>query len=210
MKRAGLLAACLTLSVPALAHDGVDHANKAEAQAHENATALPPPSGLPFNLDLGGAFELTDQTGASRSEADPEGRFQLLFFGYANCEAICSVALPLMADVADGTKANGVDITPVMVTIDPERDTLDILGPALQQHHEDFTGLTGTPEELQEVYDLFQIEKSVVFEDPSGAPVYAHGSFIYLLDAKGQFLTVLPPILSVDRMVEIVASYAAS
>ena len=53
-----------------------------------------PAAGLPF--DLGGAFQLTDQSGTPRTEVDPDGRLQLLFFGYANCQQICSAALPLM------------------------------------------------------------------------------------------------------------------
>ena len=49
----------------------------------------------------------------------------------------------------------------------------------------------------------------MVFEDPEYGPVFAHGSHIYLLDADGTLLTLLPPILSPERVVEIVAGYAA-
>ncbi len=48
----------------------------------------------------------------------------------------------------------------------------------------------------------------MVFEDPSGAPVYAHGACSNLLDGQGQFLTVLPPILSDAKMIEIISRYA--
>ncbi|MEL6522637.1 MAG: SCO family protein [Pseudomonadota bacterium] len=195
------------LAGPVLAHDGVIHKTPEEAQAHA-AAELPAPSGLPFPVKLGGPFELTDHTGAQRSAADPDGRMQLLFFGYANCEAICSVALPLMAETTDQLKAAGLDVRPVMVTVDPERDTVEAMGPALARHHADFVGLTGTEPELNAVYDLFAVEKSVVFEDPIAGPIYAHGSHIYLLNGDGEFLTLLPPILSTERVSEIVAAYA--
>ncbi|MEO0829200.1 MAG: SCO family protein [Pseudomonadota bacterium] len=168
----------------------------------------PKPEGLPFPVKLGGPFTLTDHTGTRRSEADPNGRMQLLFFGYANCEAICSVALPLMAEVTDTLREAGVDVQPVMVTVDPERDTSEAMGPALAKHHEDFVGLTGTEAELAAVYDLYAVEKTIVFEDPLLGPIYAHGSHVYLLDAEGKFLTLLPPILSADRVAEIAAAYA--
>jgi protein SCO1 len=83
------------------------------------------------------------------------------------------------------------------------------MGPAMAKLSPDFVGLTGTDAELATAYQLFSIESSLVFEDPKSGPVYAHGSFIYLLDGQGRFLTVLPPILSTERMIEIIAGYAA-
>ncbi len=187
------------------AHDGVIHKSDEEAAAH--AAAVPAPSGLPFPVKLGGPFTLTDQNGAQRTQADPDGHKQLLFFGYANCQAICSVALPLMADVTDQLTAAGVPVTPVMITVDPERDRVDTLAEPLAQHHARFVGLTGDDSALQAAYDAYSIERSVVFEDLEYGPVYAHGSHIYLLDAEGTFLTLLPPILSADRVTEIVKAY---
>lgn len=203
------LAAFLTLSTAA-AHEGVVHRTIEEAQAHQ--TERPPentaPSGVPFPLDLGGSFQLTDHNGHPRTERDPAGKPQLLFFGYANCEAICSVALPLMAKVVSDLEQQGLDVQPLMVTVDPERDTVEALGPALAKHHHKFIGLTGTDAELQHIYHLFGIEKTVVYEHPELGPIYAHGSHMYLLDAEGAFLTLLPPILSAERVAELVAAYA--
>ncbi|EPX79269.1 SCO family protein [Litoreibacter arenae] len=161
----------------------------------------------PLPFDLGGAYTLTDQSGATRTQADPDGHPQLLFFGYANCREVCSAALPLMAQVVDAAAVEGVEVTPVMITVDPARDTLATLGPALAQHHEDFVGLTGTEAQLQVAYDAYEIETEEVFFDPEYGPVYAHGSFLYLLDAQGELLTLLPPVLSPDAAAQIVAKY---
>jgi len=162
-------------------------------------------SALP--LDLGGAFELTDHTGAKRSQADPDGKPQLLFFGYANCQEICSAALPLMAQIADLVEAEGADVSPVMITVDPARDTVATLGPALMLHREDFIGLTGSEAELQVAYDAYAVETEEVFFDPEFGPVYAHGSFIYLLDGEGEFLTLIPPILPPEQASQIISKY---
>lgn len=169
------------------------------------APALAGSSPLPF--DLGGAYALTDQTGAIRTQADPDGKPQLLFFGYANCREICSAALPMMAEVADAVAAKGIDVTPVMITVDPARDTVDTLGPALAQHHADFVGLTGDAAALQIAYDAYQIETEEVFFDPEYGPVYAHGSFLYLLDGKGELLTLVPPVVSPEAAANIVEKY---
>ncbi len=200
------------LATPAAAHDEVVHKTPEEARQHaaQTQTPAPAPEGLPLPFDLGGAFTLTDQHGAARTEADPDGALQMVFFGYANCPSICAVALPLMGEVTDALRDQGVAVTPVMVTVDPERDTVETIGPPLAQFHEDFVGLTGVEADLQAVYDLFNVEKEVVFEDPEYGPIFAHGSHIYLLDGEGTFLTLLPPILSADRLSEIAAAYQGS
>lgn len=191
-----------------LAHGTVVHKNNIEAQQQEQQQPIATGPVLPFDLKLGGAFMLTDQTGAKRNEVNPDGYMQLLFFGYANCQAICSVALPLMADVVDDLAMRGLPLTPVMITVDPKRDTVAAMGPALKKHHLDFVGLTGRLPDLQTTYDLYAVEHKVVFTDPELGDIFAHGSHIYLLDAKGKFLTLLPPILSADRIVQIIQKYA--
>ncbi len=202
MIRACLLA-LLCFGTQAAAHDGVDHKTDAEAAAHAA------PQGLPLPFDLGGAFSLINQHGQTRRETDPDGHLQLLFFGYAQCREICSAALPQMVIVTEGLAAEGIRVTPILITVDPVRDTVAAMAPAMAQLSPDFVGLTGTAAELAVAYKAFAIESSFVFDDPASGPVYAHGSFIYVLDGAGNFLTVLPPILSDARMIEIISGYAA-
>ena len=199
---------------PAAAHDGVVHATPGEAARHaaEAPPALTgplpegPPGALPF--DLGGPFALIDQSGAGRTEADPEGRMQLLFFGYANCPSICAVAMPMMAEVVDALAREGVEAVPVMITVDPERDTPETMGGPLAEIHPSFVGLTGEEAALAAAYEAFGVERTPIGDLPEIGPVYAHGSHVYLLDAAGEVLTILPPVLSVERMAKIALRYA--
>jgi protein SCO1/2 len=171
-------------------------------------TSVAADTGLPnFLQEVGGAYALTDQSGAVRTQADPDGRSQLLFFGYANCQQICSSVLPQMADVADALADTGRAVTPMMITVDPVIDTIAEIGPALVQYHPDFIGLTGSDAALQVAYDAFQIEKEFLFEDPEYGPVYAHGSFLYLMDGAGAVLTIIPPVLSDEEIVTIISNY---
>ncbi len=195
----------LVLAGPSLAHDGVIHSNTGEAAAHQAVLGLGPVTDLPF--DLGGKFTLTDQTGATRTEASPDERAQLVFFGYANCPAICSVAMPLMAEITDALHGA---VQPVMITVDPKRDTSANMGPALARLHPDFIGLTGTKAELDHVYKLFKVSHEKAFDDPEYGAVFSHGSHIYLLDAKGKVLTLFPPILGAPRARDIVLKYLGS
>lgn len=208
MKRIALVAA-LAVASPLSAHDGEVHGSQEDALRHLSEAPLEDEV-TPFPARLGGAFTLIDHTGERRSEADPDGAFQLFFFGYANCPAICSVALPRMAEITDIAAEAGLDLRPVLITIDPERDTPETMAAPLSEWHPRMAGLTGTEDELDAVRKLFQVERKLVFEDPEYGPIFAHGSFIYLMSPSGEMLTLFPPIISPDRGAEIVARYAAA
>lgn len=165
------------------------------------------PGALPF--DLGGAFDLVDQHGHARNQIDPDGHAQLLFFGYANCPGICSTALPMMADVTDILLDRGLPVRPVMITVDPQRDKVATMTRPMADLHPDFIGLTGTDTALAQAYQAFSVEKSLAYTDPEYGPVYTHGSFVYLLDAQGQVLTLFPPVLDANRVATVVAGYLA-
>lgn len=157
--------------------------------------------------NLGGAYALTDQFGERRTEAAPDGHAQLVFFGYVNCPDICTAAMPLMAQIADELAKGGERITPIMITVDPDVDTPEAMIAPLAELHPDFVGLTGSKEALQATYDAYQIEITPIFTDPAGQVIYAHGSFLYLLDAEGDVLTLIPPILGPKQAADIVRSY---
>ena len=191
----------------ALAHDGEDHGQGATTLPDDRfAAALKDaPTALPWQV--GGPFELTDHTGRTRTQADPEGRHQLLFFGYANCPGVCSAALPLMADAVAELEAGGVEMAALVVTIDPKLDTVETMGASLAKVSDDLLGLTGTPEALDVVYQAFQVEFEHLFDDPEHGPIYSHGSFIYLLDPEGEVLTQVPPVLPPEQVSAIVRKY---
>ena len=192
------------------AHDGVKHDSAEDAAKHRAEVDPPAPDTEPFPFGFGGAFLLTDQTGAPRTEADPDGHMQLIFFGYANCPAICSAALPTMAEIAAASTAAGVPVTPVMITVDPARDTVEGMVAPLAELSPSIIGLTGSEDELAEVRKLFRVERKHVFDDPDYGPIFSHGSHIYLMDGEGRFKTLMPPITSPERGVEIVAKYAGA
>ncbi len=196
--------ALLLLAVPAAAHDGIEHASPREAAAH---LAPPGEETTPLPFKLGGTFELTDQNGARRTEVDPSGAHQLLFFGYASCQAICPVAFSLMEDAAAIAAAKGARVQPLLVTVDPARDTPEAMAAAMAARHPGTLGLTGTEAELAHVRALYQVERKVAFEDSELGPVYAHGSHIYLLDPAGVVLTLIPPVVAPERAAEIILKY---
>ncbi|MEL6421170.1 MAG: SCO family protein [Pseudomonadota bacterium] len=160
---------------------------------------------LPFGID--GRFDLIDHHGRRRTSGGFDGKPVLLFFGYASCEAICTTALPRMADAARTLANAGIATTPVLVTVDPARDTPETMRTSLPAIHPALLGLTGSPNALAAARRAFQVEAKVVYTTPDGEEIYAHGNYIYLMAADGSFLTLFPPILSADRMATIAARY---
>ena len=201
--RTALAVLLSALALPALAHDGVVHETPQEAAAHAGT----PTPALPFPVDITARFELTDQDGKTVTERDFAGRPMAVFFGYANCEAICSVALPRLGAALDLLGERGARIAALMITVDPERDTVATMGPALAKFHPRLRGLTGSNEALEAARAAFQVDTAKVLDDAQGNPVYSHGSFIYLVGADGKVQTLLPPILGPERMAQVIASY---
>lgn len=165
----------------------------------------PPP--LPFPVEIRLAFDLVDQTGARVTEADYAGRPLVLFFGYASCASICTVALPAIGEALALLGPGAERVTPVMVTLDPARDTPEALAGALTAHHPRMVGLTGSEAALAAVRARFQVERREVYRDPEGHPVYAHGSFVYLIGGDGVVRAALPPILGPERLAELIAAH---
>ena len=114
------------------------------------------------------------------------------------------------------------DIHPRLIGLTGSEQALDaaykafirVLIDQLLLHTEDFIGciqcLTGSEQALDAAYKAFSVEKKLVYEHPDEGPIYAHGSYIYLTGPDGAFMTLMPPVLSSDRIAEIVASYAAA
>ena len=199
--------AALIVSASAMAHGGHDHGAKAPRQTSAPAAAPAPPAASAIPIPVGVDFALVDQSGRPRRLADFAGRHVLLFFGYANCDSICSAAIPAMMATLDalGPARQGIDA--VMITVDPERDTPEGMRRGLAKYGADVIGLTGDQAELARVWRGFHVSVSTIGQDPTGSPIIAHGSLVYLLGPDGAVQTFLPPVLDPARMARIVSTY---
>ena len=196
-RRAALLSIGLCLAA------GMPVAAQAAPVAVATPAALP---SAPFPADIRPKFRLTDQTGREVTEADFAGRPMAIFFGYASCQAICSVALPQLGAALDLLGERAATLAPILITVDPARDTPESMRATLPKWHPRLIGLTGSEAALADARAAFQVEAKKVFDGPEG-PVYAHGSFIYLFDRNHRLSTLLPPILGPERMAEIIGEY---
>jgi protein SCO1/2 len=139
---------------------------------------------------IGGPFELTNQDGQKVSDKDYAGKLLLVYFGYTNCPDICPTALQTVAIAMDDLGAAGDKVQPILITIDPERDTPAVLKEYVQAFHKRLVGLTGTPEEIAKVAKEYRVYyQKVPLKNSSLGYSMDHSGFTYLMDGKGRYLT---------------------
>jgi protein SCO1/2 len=149
---------------------------------------------------VGGPFTLTDATGKRVTEKDFAGRPLLVYFGFTNCPDVCPAGLQVIAAALDRLGPEAKKMTPVFITVDPERDTPDVLGKYVKSFHPDIVALSGSVDDIAAVTKAYRVyAKKVPDEaDPTRYNV-DHSAFMYLMDANGAFVKHFPH--SVDAAV---------
>jgi len=155
---------------------------------------------------IGGPFTLTNQKGERVTDETFRGKYMLVSFGYTSCPDICPAELQLMANVVDLLGADADKITPIFVTIDPERDTVQHLAAYVENFHPRMVGLTGTPEEVKEAASAYRVYYAKA-EGASTANGYLmdHSTFIYLMDPQGQYVTHFAYGMTREKMADAIA-----
>lgn len=150
---------------------------------------------------VGGPFELVDHTGRTVTDRDFQGRHTLIYFGFARCPDVCPSALQVMSAALDQIGEDAKHISPILITLDPERDTPEVLASYVSAFHPRLVGLTGTPEAVANAARAYRVFHQKV-DQPGSAADYTidHSSIIYLMDAKGQFVTHFTHATPVDVM----------
>ena len=143
------------------------------------------------SVDITGAdyaknFQLTDHTGQPRSLKDFQGKVVALFFGYTQCPDVCPTTLAELAEVKKALGADGAKLQAVFVTVDPERDTPEVLKAYMANFDPDFVALRGSPEQLAAMAKDFKAYyKKVEGKTPTSYTMdHSAGSYVY--DTQGR------------------------
>ena len=136
--------------------------------------------------DIGGPFELTSaQAGAPITSDRLIDGPTLLYFGYSFCPDICPLDVQKMAAATDILAERGIALTPVFITIDPERDTAEELADWAGAIHPDLVALTGAPEDIRAAADAFRVYYEKVEAPDSAGYLMNHTTFYYLVTPDG-------------------------
>lgn len=148
-------------------------------------------------------FTLTDQNGQAVTAADLAGKPMLLYFGFTFCPDICPIELSNLSDVLDLLGNRAGEINTVFITVDPERDTPEVMREYLSHFHEGIIGLTGTPAQIAEAARAAKVYYARV-ETPNSAAGYLvdHTGFVYLLDRQGRYAAHFRPAVDPQQIAD--------
>jgi protein SCO1 len=155
---------------------------------------------------IGGDFTLADHDGNKFTSDSMKGKLSLVYFGFTFCPDICPTSLQKLTNVLATLDKYQIDILPIFVTVDPTRDTPELLKEYLGHFHQKFLGLTGSEEEIRQVADLYKVfyAKAEGAEKAGDKYMLDHSSFVYLMDKNGKYLKHFYMTSTVEEMVEFI------
>ena len=142
-------------------------------------------------VDITGAdyakdFALADQHGQTRTVRDFAGKVVVVFFGYTQCPDVCPTTLQELLQVQRMLGADGSKVQPVFITVDPERDTAELLKAYMANFDPSFVALRPTPQQLQPLLKDFKIYAKKVEGKTATSYTMDHSAQSYVYDTKGR------------------------
>lgn len=156
--------------------------------------------------DIGGPFTLTDETGATVTDKEVLAKPSLVYFGYTFCPDVCPMDNARNADAIDLLEKMGLDVTPVFISVDPKRDTPEVLKDFTDNLHPRMIGLTGTPEQVKAASLAYKTYFKI--QDPE-AEFYLvdHSTFTYLMLPGTGFADFFKRETTAQEMADSVACF---
>jgi cytochrome oxidase Cu insertion factor (SCO1/SenC/PrrC family) len=180
LKRTGILCAVALVIGAGIGLQDVRHQNSIITQESK------PIAGI----KIGGPFTLTDQNGGAVTEKILEGKYALIYFGFTSCPAICPTELAKMTKALNALGAKADNIQPVFITVDPERDTPEVLKSYVTLFHPRLLGLTGSQAQIDAALKNYRIYATKRQEPNATDYTMDHSSFIYFINPTGELLSI--------------------
>ncbi|NNF24184.1 MAG: SCO family protein [Rhodobacteraceae bacterium] len=155
---------------------------------------------------IGGPFTLVSEDGATVTEADILAGPALVYFGYTFCPDICPIDSARNAEAVDLLAERGHVVTPVLITVDPDRDTPQVLAEYTDYMHPRMIGLTGSPEQIAEAARAYKVfYRKMEAEDEFY--LVDHTAFSYLMLPGVGFADFFRRDMPADRLADRIACY---
>jgi protein SCO1 len=143
---------------------------------------------------VGGPFTLQNGDGQQVTDRDFRGKYMLVYFGYTFCPDVCPTTLSEVADAMDKLGAKADRVQPIFITVDPKRDTPEVVKQYVAAFSPRLVGLTGTPDQVAGVAKEYRVYFAEHRTGP-GPNDYAmdHSSVLYLMGPDGRFVAPIRP-----------------
>jgi protein SCO1/2 len=160
---------------------------------------------------IGGPFTLTDTEGKTVNWTDFAGKYRVVYFGYAYCPDVCPLDVQRIMKGYELFKARepgmAAQVQPIFITVDPERDTREVVAEFLSNFPDGMIGLTGTPEQVAVAAKAFAVWYQKGEETAEGGYLVDHTNLVYLMGRNGEPIATLPADIK-DRGEAVAAELA--
>lgn len=156
------------------------------------AACSPEPEPLPFTgndistANIGRTLELIDGNGDTRTLKDFRGKVVVVFFGFTQCPDICPTAMVQLASAVEMLGDAAKDVQVLLITVDPDRDTPEVMKAYVEAFDPTFIGLTGTADQVRKTAQSFKAFYVKVPSPQVGQYTMDHSSSFYLIDKEGK------------------------
>ena len=141
---------------------------------------------------IGGQFTLVAANGQYVSDRTYQGKWVLIYFGYTFCPDACPTALSNISVALEKLGSDASKLQPLFVTVDPQRDTREVMSDYLKSFDPRILGLTGTKDQINTVIKEFHLYVKQEKSDGDGDNyLVSHSSYIYLMNPQGKFVNVI-------------------
>jgi cytochrome oxidase Cu insertion factor (SCO1/SenC/PrrC family) len=161
-----------------------------------------------FSEELGGDFSLTDHNSNTFELHQLRGKLVLLFFGYTYCPDICPSELANLSAVLNELGGQAGQVQGLFVSLDPDRDTPEVLHDYVRYFNEGMIGLTGSVVEVAQVAKQYRVNYQR-HEREDGSYSIDHSANLYLINGKGALTAVVPYGMPQQHLLELVSGLLA-
>jgi protein SCO1 len=151
--------------------------------------SAPPACAAPSATTVGGPFTLVASDGTTVSDQTFRGKWLLVYFGYTFCPSTCPTTLLEIAAALEKLGSDATKVQPLFITVDPQRDTRDVMAKYTQSFDARIVGLTGSPQQIAAVAQEYGAYYARHKTGP-GAEDYVvdHSTYVYLMNPRGEFV----------------------
>ncbi len=160
---------------------------------------------------IGGEFDLVNTQGQPVHWADFDGKYRIVYFGYAYCPDVCPTdvqrTIQGLEQFAAAEPELAAKVQPIFISVDPERDTPEVIDEFTSAFSDDLIGLTGTPDQLAAAAKTFAVYYKKLEETAPGTYLMDHARTVILFGPKGEPIALLPADQGADPVAQELAKW---